>query len=92
MGCLACLRASHPPAAEAGAFLNMGVANVSHKINSEDSGEDIGAELERRKVLRLGVYAAYTAPVLLAMATSAKAQSGSTGGVDCEPDVEICGP
>jgi hypothetical protein len=31
----------------------------------------------RRRILRIGAYAAYTAPILLAMATSAKAQTTS---------------
>jgi hypothetical protein len=29
----------------------------------------------RRRILKIGAYAAYTAPILLAMATSAKAQA-----------------
>jgi hypothetical protein len=53
----------------------------------EESGANNGAEpgeigqepMEaRRKLLKLGVYAAYTAPILLAMATSAKAQVTSS--------------
>jgi hypothetical protein len=34
---------------------------------------DKAAIEERRKLLKIGAYAAYTAPILLAMATSAKA-------------------
>lgn len=39
---------------------------------------DSGAMEGRRRILRIGAYAAYTAPILLAMATSAKAQKLST--------------
>jgi hypothetical protein len=35
---------------------------------------DTAAIEERRRILKIGAYAAYTAPILLAMATSAKAQ------------------
>jgi hypothetical protein len=41
------------------------------------SDEDGIARQERRRLLKIGAYAAYTAPILLAMATSAKAQPAS---------------
>jgi hypothetical protein len=40
---------------------------------AEGSDEDGIAREERRRILKIGAYAAYTAPILLAMATSAKA-------------------
>jgi hypothetical protein len=39
---------------------------------------DSAATEGRRRILRIGAYAAYTPPILLAMATSAKAQKLST--------------
>jgi hypothetical protein len=48
-------------------------------LNAEPAGGDKSSDAveARRKLLKLGVYAAYTAPILLAMATSAKAQPSS---------------
>jgi hypothetical protein len=45
------------------------------QMNSEgeDAGDAVSDVLERRRLLKVGAYAAYTAPILLAMATSAKA-------------------
>jgi hypothetical protein len=44
---------------------------------AEGPDEDGIAREERRRILKIGAYAAYTAPILLAMATSAKAQPAS---------------
>jgi hypothetical protein len=44
---------------------------------AEVTDEDGIAMEERRRILKIGAYAAYTAPILLAMATSAKAKSTS---------------
>lgn len=51
---------------------------ADHDITSAGTtnGDDIARE-RRRKILKIGAYAAYTAPLLLAMATSAKAQTTS---------------
>ena len=58
--------------------------------STTEEGND--AALRRRKVLKLGVYAAYTAPALLAMATAAKAQTGSAIGGECSvANPENCG-
>jgi hypothetical protein len=51
---------------------------VMDNENLPEAGEGDEAVEARRKVLKLGVYAAYTAPILLAMATSAKAQVTSS--------------
>lgn len=45
---------------------------------SDEAGGAASEAIEaRRRLLRIGAYAAYTAPILLAMATSAKAQTMS---------------
>jgi negative regulator of replication initiation len=44
---------------------------------AEDAGDAASDVLARRRLLKVGAYAAYTAPILLAMATSAKAQTTS---------------
>lgn len=50
--------------------------------------------LNRRTALKLGAYAAYTAPILIALATSSKAQGTSgVGGCDfTDPDCEFAKP
>ena len=48
---------------------------------AEVTDEDGLAREERRRILKIGAYAAYTAPILLAMATSAKAQTTSQSSV-----------
>ena len=53
----------------------------SSSSRQENAAEDQG--VQRRNVLRLGVYAAYTAPVLLAMVSSSAAAQASTAS-DCE--------
>lgn len=53
--------------------------NGTHSPESADDGAT-----QRRNLLKLGVYAAYTAPALLAMATAAKAQGASPVGI-CNP-------
>jgi hypothetical protein len=45
--------------------------------SAEVPDEDGIAREKRRRILKIGAYAAYTAPLLLAMATSAKAQTTS---------------
>jgi hypothetical protein len=50
------------------------------QMNSQsDDAEGAASEVleARRRMLSIGAYAAYTAPILLAMATSAKAQTTS---------------
>jgi hypothetical protein len=47
--------------------------------------EDGMAREERRRILKIGAYAAYTAPILLAMATSAKAQALSKSTAPAVP-------
>ena len=43
---------------------------------------------DRRSALKLGIYAAYTAPALLALMTSSKAAAASTPPDDCPECLE----
>jgi hypothetical protein len=46
------------------------------------------AVADRRRALKLGIYAAYTAPALLALMTSSKAAAQSTPAEECPECLE----
>ena len=71
-----------------------GLSLMVGEENKQNAGSERPAgDAERRQFLRFGAYAAYTAPILLAMATSAQAQVGSPTVVECDLDNPVtCEP
>ncbi|HEY0113471.1 MAG TPA: hypothetical protein VGB59_10020 [Allosphingosinicella sp.] len=56
------------------------MTDETHEVTDQTTAENQSLE-RRRAVLKLGLYAAYTAPLLMGMATAAQAQTCDSQGI-----------